>query len=57
MPSYKEMMEQRRKQIDEASGWSDSEAPAPAPKPKKDEGYKDPILEQANKQPGTKRKY
>ena len=56
MPSYKEMMEQRKRQIDEASGWSDP-APAPAPKPKKDDGYKDPILEQANKQPGTKRKY
>ena len=57
MPSYKEMLEQRRKQIDEASGWGDSDTVKPKSEmPKKDE-MKDPILEQANKQPGTKRKY
>jgi len=38
------MLEQRKRQIDEASGWSEPEAPKPAPKPKDNE-YKDPILE------------
>lgn len=57
MPSFKEMLEERKRKIDEASGWAEPDTVKPKSKmPKKDE-MKDPILEQANKHPGSKRKY